>query len=223
MAKYLMGDSPSLRKVYVVRHGATALNAQNGDGSVDKIRGWSDVPLSDKGQEQAEKLGKKLKDSGIDVIYHSPFSRATDTAQHISNNTGAPMVPVEHLKPWDVGELTGVESKTAHPTLERYAREQPNQPIPGGESFNNFKNRFFTGLKQILNQGDNLPAIVTHHRVERMIQAWLKGGQKQDLTLDMGEMLKHGEPTGHAEIVHIQPHKLEPDQHLVRSLLSQAR
>ena len=48
MAKYLMGDSPSIRKIYVIRHGATALNSQNGDGSVDKIRGWSDVPLSDK-------------------------------------------------------------------------------------------------------------------------------------------------------------------------------
>lgn len=220
MAKFLMGDSPSIKKMYLIRHGATALNSQNGDGSVDKIRGWADVPLSDKGQEQAEKLGQKLKNSGIDVIYHSPFSRATDTAQHISNNTGAPMIPVEQLKPWNVGELTGQESKDAHPVLKEHATQKADQPLPGGESFNTFKQRTFDGLKQILAQSNGqMPAIVTHHRVERLIQAWIKNGQKPDLSLDMGEMLKHGEATGSAELVHIQPHKLD-NQHLVRQLLS---
>lgn len=216
-----MGDSPSLRKVYVIRHGMTEYNEQNGDGSVDRIRGWRDVPLSDKGREQAEKLGKKLKDSGIDVIYHSPFSRATDTAAEIAKNTGAPMIPTDKLKPWNVGELTGQESKDAHPKLREYATQKPNEPIAGGESFNTFKARLFDGLREIVNNSQGkLPALVTHHRVERMIRAWMDAGQKPDLSLDMGEMLKHGEPTGHAEIVHIQANKLRADPHMVRQLLS---
>lgn len=131
------------------------------------------------------------------------------------------MVPVEQLKPWNVGELTGQESKDAHPILKHHAINNPDVPLPGGESFNTFKQRTFDGLKQILSQSNGqMPAIVTHHRVERLIKAWMKAGQKPDLSVDMDEMLKHGEATGHAEMVHIQPHKLQPDQHLVRSLLS---
>lgn len=219
MAKYLMGDSPSIRKLYVIRHGATALNAQN--GSIDKIRGWSNVPLSPEGKRQAIKLGGKLSGSGIDVIYHSPLDRATDTAREVAKNTGAKMIPVEQLKPWDVGELTGQESRDAHPILKEHATEKADQPLPGGESFNSFKNRTFDGLKQILSQSDGeMPAIVTHHRVERLIKAWMKNGQKPDMSLDMDEMLKHGEATGHAEIVHIQQNRLSANPHLVRQLLS---
>jgi probable phosphoglycerate mutase len=223
-AKYLMGESPSLKAVYLIRHGATALNSQNGDGSVDRIRGWKDVPLSKNGRQEAEKLGYKLKNSGIDVIYHSPLERATDTAEEVARGTGAPLIANDKLKPWNVGELTGQESKTAHPELEKYASENPDKAVPGGESFNEFKHRTFDGLKEVLEQsGDKFPAIVTHHRVERLIKAWIKAGQKPDLSIDMKEMMKHGEGTAGHEVVHIEQDKLRPNQHLVRNLLSTAK
>lgn len=224
MAKYLMGDSPNIKKVWLVRHGATALNAQNGEGAVDKIRGWKDVPLSEKGREQAEKVGHKLKNSGIEVIYHSPLSRATDTAEEIAKNTGARLVPTDQLKPWNVGDLTGQESKTAHPILEKHAVETPNKAVPGGESFNEFKKRTFEGLRKILNESNGeLPALVTHHRVERLIKAWIKDGQKPDLSLDMKEMMQHGENTGGHELLHIETSNLKPKPEMVRSLLSPAK
>ena len=41
----------------LIRHGATALNHP---GAGDRIRGWSNVPLSKEGHEEAHELGKRL-------------------------------------------------------------------------------------------------------------------------------------------------------------------
>ena len=103
---------PNKRLVYVIRHGATALNSQN--GGVDRIRGWADVPLSPQGRAEADTLAQKLADTGIDVLYYSTLDRAKDTAAAIAKTTGAQMVPDADLKPWNVAASPkrAVQSKT---------------------------------------------------------------------------------------------------------------
>src|ERR1043166_2636888 len=54
---------------YLIRHGATPMNA--GTGSIDRIRGWRNVPLSPQGHKEADKLGARLKGSGIKLLVHS--------------------------------------------------------------------------------------------------------------------------------------------------------
>lgn len=201
--------NPFARKLYLIRHGATALNSES--GGVDRIRAWSNVPLSEEGREEALKLGEKLKDSGLQVLYYSTLDRAHETAKAIARTTGAQLVPDQDLKPWGLGDFTGKESKAVHPKLCEYAIERPNEAVPGGgESFNQFKLRVFSGIRRALDQTpeDVLFGIVTHHRVERLVKAWIKEGEKPDLALDMDEMFKFGEKTGHAEIIEIDPQKL---------------
>lgn len=184
-----------MKSVYIIRHGSTKLNHE------DKLRGWSDVPLSDKGKEEVRATARKLKDSGIQIIISSDLTRAQETAHEISKETGAPVKTTMGLRPWNVGIFTGQDSKDTHPKLKEYATK-PNVSIPKGESFNSFKNRFIDELEDVLKKyKDKEIALVTHHRGERLIKSWIKAGQPEDRELDMSVFFLHGEPPAHAEVV----------------------
>ena len=62
-------------RVYLVRHGATALSAE------DRFSGDVGVELSDEGREQARDLSPRIAREGITHVYTSPLSRAVDTAR----------------------------------------------------------------------------------------------------------------------------------------------
>lgn len=186
------------RELYLIRHGATALNSES--GGPDRIRGWKNLPLSDKGKQEARQLAQQLQDSGITTLISSPMMRAHDTAEAIAKVTHAKVKLEPKLKPWDLGEFTGQESKSVYPVIMKFAMEKPDRKVPGGESFDEFKHRAFDGLKDIcdLSLPDYL-AVVTHHRVERLIKAWLAAGGMKDRSIDFNVMFQHGEKTAHAE------------------------
>ena len=73
---------------YFARHGQTVWNVEN------KICGATDIELTELGHQQATELGKKIKEEGvkIDEILYSPLVRAKETARHISEMTGIPML-----------------------------------------------------------------------------------------------------------------------------------
>ncbi len=60
-----------------VRHGQSAWNLQN------RFTGWVDVPLSEKGWQEAEQAGKCLADYTFDVAFTSHQSRAIGTLTSI--------------------------------------------------------------------------------------------------------------------------------------------
>ena len=76
-----------MTKVFIVRHGATKMNAGAGV-SVDKERGWSDVPLTNEGRLEAQKAGIKLRGKGIEHISSSDLHRAQETAVTIGHHLG---------------------------------------------------------------------------------------------------------------------------------------
>ncbi len=61
-------------KLYVTRHGETAWNKEN------KVCGRTDLPLTEKGREQAKETGKKLSGVHFDRVVCSPMLRARETA-----------------------------------------------------------------------------------------------------------------------------------------------
>lgn len=175
--------------LHMVRHGSTTMNREH-SGGVDKIRGWMDVPLSDKGLEESKDSAKALRNKNISHIVSSDLIRARQTAEAISKKTGAPISTTMGLRPWNVGNLTGKPSDKVHHIMEEYARRKPNEPIPGGESFNEFKNRFLDTLKHVItNYPDNV-ALVTHYRGVKLAQAWIKAGQKGN-NVDINDFLKY--------------------------------
>jgi len=182
--------------LYIVRHGETKLNNDT-DTSQDRIRGWTDVPLTDKGRQEAKIAGEKLKKHKIEVICCSPLSRAHETAKIIGKELNIKPVTIDGLKPWNLGELTGTSTKEALPKIAEYVRKKADKKVPEGESFNDFSNRAFEGFKEAIKKADGKTlCVVTHHRDERLIRAWVKAGCPADHHIDLDLFLQKGDPPG---------------------------
>lgn len=82
-------------KIYVTRHGQVELKTEYYDGNPMLPKG--EILLSEMGKQQATLLGKRLKKLGFSgKIFASPFLRTMETAELISKETGAKIVPT----PW---------------------------------------------------------------------------------------------------------------------------
>jgi probable phosphoglycerate mutase len=63
--------------LHLVRHGQTTFNRYN------RLQGWSNAPLTDKGLADADKAGDKLRDIDFAAAYCSDTTRAQITARRI--------------------------------------------------------------------------------------------------------------------------------------------
>ena len=187
-----------LRTVVLIRHGATALNKSKGH---DRIRGWLNVALSDVGIQESKKTGAKLaKDPNKpELLVSSDLTRAWQTANIIAKLAKIQLAPpTQVLRPWHLGDFAGQESEKVVPQIIKYVTEKPDKPVPGGESFNQFRDRALGGIAQILAAvpADERLGLVTHHRVERLLEAWRVAGFPPDGHIDLATFTKHGEDTG---------------------------
>lgn len=66
-----------MKRIYIVRHGQTYINRYN------KMQGWCDTPLTDKGIAGADQAGEALKDVPFDIALSSDLKRASDTCDVI--------------------------------------------------------------------------------------------------------------------------------------------
>lgn len=62
---------------FFVRHGQTMMNHYN------KVQGWIDSPLTDKGIEDAKRAGEQLKALNFNAAYSSDSGRAIETSRYI--------------------------------------------------------------------------------------------------------------------------------------------
>lgn len=76
--------------LYVVRHGQTYFNIYN------KLQGWSNSPLTQKGIDGAKATGERLKDVHFDAAYCSDTTRAMDTAKLILQANTASTIKEPH-------------------------------------------------------------------------------------------------------------------------------
>src|SRR6266436_4759907 len=96
-----------MTRVFIVRHGATKMNDAGGV-SVDRERGWSDVPLTKEGRQEGQRAGIKLRGKGIEAIVASDLARSHETAVIIGNLVGVKPQFSHELRPWNLGSLAGV-------------------------------------------------------------------------------------------------------------------
>jgi broad specificity phosphatase PhoE len=196
-------ERQTARRIYLIRHGSTEMNSE------DRIRGQCNVPLSAEGREEIGRLAELMKESNLRFLVSSDLDRAVETAQAVAAPLRASVAKTALLRPWDVGKFTGRSAEVATPRLIEFARDAPNRPVPGGESFNSFKLRAFQGVRVALS-GSELPlALVSHHRVERLLSAWLSAGATAALDLDLNVMFTRGEPPAHAELLELPLAALE--------------
>ena len=193
------------RTLLVIRHASTRLN--NDDTAIDRLRGHSNIPLSLQGIEQAKALAKEVANTPPDVILCSDLNRCVVTAQIISEYLGIKLEePTFNLRPWDVGDFTGRKALEVLPTMMRYVTDTPNEPLPGGESFNTFRDRFMFGMRDALERHKGLVCIVTHNRSERLLRSLEAAGWNG--RIDVETFRQRGAPTGYCGIMEIPAGRL---------------
>jgi 2,3-bisphosphoglycerate-dependent phosphoglycerate mutase len=76
----------------LLRHGESQWNLEN------RFTGWVDIPLSPKGEMEANQAGEKLKGYKFDKGYTSVLRRAIDTMDIVLNIIGQNTLPLERDK-----------------------------------------------------------------------------------------------------------------------------
>jgi len=160
----------------LVRHGESQWNLEN------RFTGWTDVPLTEKGKEEARRAGEKLRGIRFDVAYTSVLKRAIDTLDIVLRTIGQVGIPVSYdqaLNERHYGDLQGLNKAE---TAEKYGKEQVHQwrrsydiAPPGGESLKDtaartlpyFENHILPELRAGRNvlvsaHGNSLRSIVMH-------------------------------------------------------------
>ncbi|SFK16666.1 phosphoglyceromutase [Cellulomonas sp. KH9] len=104
----------------LLRHGESEWNAKN------LFTGWVDVPLSEKGVEEAKRGGTLLTDAGVlpDVVHTSLLRRAITTANYALDVADRLWIPVK--RSWRLNErhYGALQGKNKKETLEQYGEEQ---------------------------------------------------------------------------------------------------
>ena len=153
-------------KLLIARHGETAWNVEN------RISGRTDVPLTEKGLQQAQALAKNAVDKGIEVILASPLLRARQTAQAVSDAIGVPVEIDERLIELDFGSFEG--APRTDPGFQ-YTRAQFPTRYPGGESAFMLAHRVYSCLEDVKRRYDGKTVLlVCHGGVCRMVRSYFE-------------------------------------------------
>ncbi|WP_425303618.1 bifunctional RNase H/acid phosphatase [Nocardia wallacei] len=126
-------------RLLLLRHGQTELSVQR------RYSGRGNPPLTELGREQAARAAKYLAAKGdIAAVVTSPLGRARETAEAAAQALDAPVRVLDGLIETDFGEWEGLTfSEAAQRDPELHARwlGDPSVSAPGGESFDQVRER----------------------------------------------------------------------------------
>ena len=121
----------------LVRHGQSQWNLEN------RFTGWVDVPLTDRGREEAKQAGERIGSLGVsfDIAFTSVLDRAIETLTIILGELGRKNLPVVRdpaLNERHYGQLQGLNKdemrkKFGEEQVKLWRRSYDVAP-PGGES-----------------------------------------------------------------------------------------
>jgi probable phosphoglycerate mutase len=145
------------RELWLVRHGETPASRGR------TLAGWADVPLTERGEEQARALRPLLAGERFDGVWSSDLQRALRTARLAFD---AEPSADRRLREMSFGQLEGVSWETLETrwqqAMVRFADFEP----PGGETFDALRER-------VLSFVDSLPPgrhlVFTHGGVLRLL------------------------------------------------------
>ncbi len=157
-----------MTRVIFVRHGETSWNHSK------RYQGHSDIPLNEKGLQQAKLVARRLKGESIRAVYSSDLTRAIQTAEAIASKHSLRPMILPELREVNFGlweGLTYEEIMADWPEiLSAIYSKSGASLIPEGESFDDVQKRTTIGLaKCIADHDDETIAIVSHGGTMRVL------------------------------------------------------
>lgn len=167
-------------EIYLTRHGESVDDVENCYGGI------ADFPLTKAGRETAKKLANKLVNSGIEILYTSPYKRAYETATIIQGILKCELRVVDNLRERNsYGVLSGVNKEKAEQVFTEIIGKLKHKPgdfysdesIPGAEPLDEFGNRVREAFGEVVRDatGHGVIGIVTHGNVTRAIYRHILG------------------------------------------------
>lgn len=125
------------------------------------------VPLTEKGIEQAEKTAKFLEQMNISAIYSSPIERAKHTAEIVAKHNSLDVAIDDRLIELDMGKFTGIpydEIFTSHGNVfMKFYNGELEIAHNGVETFTEVKKRVLSIVDHVIEKHpDENVVLVTH-------------------------------------------------------------
>ena len=166
-------------KLYVVRHGQTEWNV------LKKMQGSADIPLNERGIEQAEQTKSNLERKNFDMIFCSPLIRAKQTADVINSDKNLNIIFDDRLRERNYGEFEGT-SKSSFNYNDFWAYNK-NLNYEKAENVQVFFKRIYDFLDEIKDKyQDKNILIICHAGVLKAIECYANGMMKDE---DIGPFL----------------------------------
>lgn len=150
-------------KLYLVRHGETEWTVSR------RHTGRTDIPLTDRGREEAAGLCAPFQQIPFALVLSSPSSRALDTCRLAGMGDGA--VITDDLLEWDYGEYNGR-------TTAEIRKRQPRWSLwldgcPGGETATDVGRRADRVIADVRRREGNAVLFSHGHMLRTLTARWL--------------------------------------------------
>jgi probable phosphoglycerate mutase len=160
--------------LYLARH------AQTSSSIVDSFNGRGELKLTDRGREQARKLGARLRGVPFAAAYRSPLGRTAETLSLIAPALPAGILP--GLSEIDYGRWEGLSPEQARaldPALfDAWVANPAEVSPPGGETAAQVAERALAALELIRSrhEGSTRPVLAVSHKATlRIVGAAIAG------------------------------------------------
>jgi len=155
--------SESLPVVYLARHGETAWSLSG------QHTGLTDLPLTDRGEQNARRLAERLQGLSFKKVFTSPLQRARRTCELAGFGDRADVD--RDLLEWNYGEYDGLRTQEIH--AKRPDWQLFRDGCPGGESPEQVGERADRVVKRVREIKGNVLIFSSGHILRVLTARWL--------------------------------------------------
>ncbi|CDY77442.1 putative phosphoglycerate mutase family protein [Caballeronia glathei] len=153
-------DPPEL---WLIRHGETEWSRSG------QHTGRTDIPLTERGREQARALAAVLAAARFDRVLSSPMSRAIETCRLAGLGEHAQQEP--DLREWDYGIYEGRKTKEIRDDVPDWSVW--TSPIPEGESVGQIQARALSLIERLLGSPGRIALFSHAHFLRVFAGCWI--------------------------------------------------
>lgn len=149
-----------MKKTIITIQHAQSIHHTNG-----MVGSWTDWDLSEFGKQQAENIGKRLKDELQDkafVLYASDLSRAKQTAEIVGKHLGVAPSLHRELRERNLGKCIGKSVQWMKDHMECIEKTIDDRMFSDAESRRDVWNRLSPFFEQVLSSKEENVIIVSH-------------------------------------------------------------
>jgi broad specificity phosphatase PhoE len=184
-----------MTRIVLIRPGSTDYDEQ------DRIQGTLDIPLNDRGAEEAAQTAESLRTAALHRIFSCPDASSNETARVIGKALGIRVRKLDKLHNLNQGLWQGLqveEVRRKHPKVYRQWREEPTTVCPpSGETVTDAYNRVAGVMKPLLKRHrDEAIGLVVPEPLASVIRCYLRG-------IDLKQVWESGGTDGRWQVIEL--------------------